>query len=202
MRIINQLLQTTCDVNQPCCPMMCGLVRKRRHCIQRLIQLKPAARTLIWQQQPSSPPSPPPPGLRQRLMLRLTDLPLNSQYRVGLFMNPVPESNVVKTRFLPVSVLIIELKSDDFNFDHTVWSKAPPPSGGVWSGSWITKGVWKFWRKSNKSPAGGEVNLLKPLYSPEQSNDLKWSVDSLGGVWGSSNLPPKLRGLWGREQLG
>ena len=75
------------------------------------------------------PPSP--PGLRQRLMLRLTDLPLNSQYRVGLFMNPVPESNVVKTRFLPVSVLIIELKSDDFNFDHTVWSKAPPPSGDV-----------------------------------------------------------------------
>ena len=46
-------------------------------------------------------------------------------------MNPVPESNVVKTRFLPVSVLIIELKSDDFNFDHTVWSKVPPPSGGV-----------------------------------------------------------------------
>ena len=79
---------------------------------------------------PSFPPSTS-PGLRQRLMLRLTDLPLNSQYRVGLFMNPVPESNVVKTRFLPVSVLIIELKSDDFNFDHTVWSKAPQPSGGV-----------------------------------------------------------------------
>ena len=170
------------------------LVRQCTTSIGGSIQLKPAARTLIWQDKPPS-------GLRQRLMLRLTDLPLNSQYRVGLFMNPVPESNVVKTRFLPVSVLIIELKSDDFNFDHTVWSKAPPPSGGVWSGSWITKGVWKFWRKSNKSP-GGEVNLLKPRYSPEQSNDLKWSVDSLGGVWGSSNLPPKLRGLWGREQLG